>query len=64
MRIHTDNARVHAAGDGTADIQRLKMMILQRPAYSPDLSPCDFWFFGLAKQAIQDEIFGNSDQLI
>jgi histone-lysine N-methyltransferase SETMAR len=64
MRIRMDNARVHAAGDCIAEVQRLKMTRLPKPAYSPDLSPCDFWFFGFAKQAIQDEVFDNADQLM
>jgi hypothetical protein len=55
-RIHMDNARVHAAGDCIAEIQHLKMTRLPQPAYSPDLSLCDFWFFGFVKQAIQDEV--------
>jgi histone-lysine N-methyltransferase SETMAR len=59
-----DNARVHAAGDCIAEIQRLKITRLPQPAYSPDLSPCDFWFFVFAKQAIQDDVFDNADQLM
>jgi transposase len=42
MRIHMDNARVHAAGDCIAEIQSLKMARLPQPAHSPELSPCDF----------------------
>jgi hypothetical protein len=42
MGIHMDNARVHAAGDCIAEIQRLEMTRLLQPAYGPDLSPCDF----------------------
>jgi hypothetical protein len=57
MGIHMDNARVHAAGDCIAESHRLKMAWLPQPAHSPNLSPCDFWFFGFAKQAIQDEVF-------
>jgi hypothetical protein len=53
-----DNAKVHAAGDCIADIQRLKMTRLPQPVYSPDLSPCNF---GFARQAIQDEICDNAD---
>jgi hypothetical protein len=59
-----DNARIRAARDCIAEIQRLKMTRLPEPAYSPDLSPCDFWFFGFAQQAIQDEVFNSADQLI
>jgi hypothetical protein len=42
MRIHMDNARVHATWDCIAEIQRLKMTRLQQPDHSPDLTPCDF----------------------
>jgi hypothetical protein len=64
MKIHMDNARIHATGDCIAEIQRLKMTRLPHPAYSPDLSPRDFWFFRFAKQAIQDEAFENADQFM
>jgi hypothetical protein len=40
------------------------MTRLPQPSYSTDLSPCDFWFFGFAKQAIQDEVFDNTDQIM
>jgi hypothetical protein len=59
-----DNARVHAAGDCIAEIQRLKMTRLPLPADSPNLSPCDFWFFGFAKHAIEDEVFDDVNQLM
>jgi hypothetical protein len=64
MRIHMDNARVHAAEDCITEIQRLKMTRLPQPAYSPALSPYDFWFFEFAKQIIQDEVFDNAGQLM
>jgi hypothetical protein len=64
MKIHMDNARVQASGDCIAEIQRGKMTRPPQPAYSPDLSSCDFWFFGFAKQAIQREVFDNADQLM
>jgi hypothetical protein len=59
-----DNARIHAAGDCITEIQRLKMRRLPQSAYSSELSPCNFWFFGFAKHAIQDEVFDNADQLM
>jgi hypothetical protein len=58
-----DNARVQAAEDCIAEIQRLKMTRLPQPADSPDLSPCDLWFYGFAKQAIQDEVFDNAKRV-
>jgi hypothetical protein len=59
-----DNAGVHTAGDCIAEIQRLKMTRLPQPVYNPDLSLYDFQFFGFAKQAIQDEVFDNADQIM
>jgi hypothetical protein len=64
MSIHVANARVHTAGDCIAEIQRLKTTRLPQPAYRSDLSPCDLWFFEFAKEAIQDEVFDNPDQLM
>jgi hypothetical protein len=52
-----DNARVHTAGTSVAEIHRLKMTSLAQPAYSPDLSQCDFWFFGFVKHSIRDDGF-------
>jgi hypothetical protein len=42
----------------------MKLERLDQPAYSPDLSPCDFWFFGRAKTAIQDQSFEDPEELI
>jgi hypothetical protein len=58
-----DNTRFHAARDCIAKIQHLKMTRFSQRAYIQDLSPCDFWFFGFAKQAIHDEVFDNADQI-
>jgi hypothetical protein len=42
----------------------MKLQRLDHPAYSPDLSPCDFWFFRRAKTAIQNKSFQGPDELI
>jgi histone-lysine N-methyltransferase SETMAR len=42
----------------------MKLQRLDHPAYSPDLSPCDFWFFGRAKTAMQNHSVQNPDKLI
>jgi hypothetical protein len=31
-----------------------KMTRTPHPVYSTDLSPCDFWFFGYAKEQLKD----------
>jgi hypothetical protein len=33
------------------------------PVYSPDLSPCDFWFFGHAKEQLKDQLIMDKSDL-
>jgi hypothetical protein len=33
------------------------------PLYSPDLSPCDFWFFGMAKGKMKDREFHTVQEI-
>jgi histone-lysine N-methyltransferase SETMAR len=54
LKIHMDNCRVHNAMEASQAIGRIKIKRLAHPPYSPDLSPCDFWFFGWAKTALQN----------
>jgi histone-lysine N-methyltransferase SETMAR len=64
MSIHMDNCRVHNSEWSTAVIQRLKLTRLPHPPYSPDISPCDFWFFGRAKGALQNRTFIDATALL
>jgi hypothetical protein len=34
------------------------------PPYSPDLSPCDFWFFGMAKGKMTDRKFHTIQNIL
>jgi hypothetical protein len=34
------------------------------PSYSPDLSPCDFWFFGMAKEKMKDHEFRTVQDIL
>jgi hypothetical protein len=64
MFIHMDNCRVHNCQESSCKIQRMKMTRLPHPAYSPDLSPCDFWFFGFAKTSFRDLQFDSPEAII
>jgi histone-lysine N-methyltransferase SETMAR len=64
MKIHMDNCRVQNAQQTTEKIRSMNLQRLDHPAYSPDLNPCDFWFFGRAKTAIQNQSFQDPDELI
>jgi hypothetical protein len=43
---------------------RMKVDGLVHPPCSPDLSPCDFWFFGPAKTALLDRRFADADAVV
>jgi hypothetical protein len=34
------------------------------PAYSPDISPCDFWLFGFLKEKLKEQELSTSDEII
>jgi hypothetical protein len=53
MLIHMDNWKVHNYQESSCKIQCMRLTRLPHPAYSPDLSPCDFWFFGYAKNSFR-----------
>jgi hypothetical protein len=38
----------------TAEFDRIMLGRAEHPAYSPDLSPCDFWLFGFLKEKVKD----------
>jgi hypothetical protein len=34
------------------------------PAYSPDISPCDFWLFGFLKKKLKEQELSTSDEIL
>jgi histone-lysine N-methyltransferase SETMAR len=64
MKIHMDNCGVHNALETSQTIGRMKIERLAHPPHSPDLSPCDFWFFERAKTALQNRRFTHADVVI
>jgi len=43
------------------ETQRVKLM--GHPAYSPDLSPCDFWLFPKIKEQLRGKDFQDANEL-
>jgi hypothetical protein len=41
-----------------------KLQRLPHPAYSPDLSPCYFWLFGMLKGNIKDHAFQIVEEIL
>jgi hypothetical protein len=59
ITVHLDNARLHNSRQSEAALLATKSRRIPSRAYSPDLSPSDFFLFGLLKERIS----GNSMQL-
>jgi hypothetical protein len=45
-------------------ISDAKLKKLPYPAYSPDLSPCDFWLFGMLKGNMKDRAFQTIEEIM
>jgi histone-lysine N-methyltransferase SETMAR len=55
--LHMDNPKFHNAKKITGKLQQKHITRAPHPPYSPDLSPCDFWFFGMAQEKVKDREF-------
>jgi len=62
--IHMDNAKPHQAKIVKEKMKSLNMKELPHPAYSPDLSPNDFWFYGFIKEKLKGRYTKLSKKLI
>ena len=51
--LHHDNAPVHSIALVQAILAKYRITQVCQPPYSPDLAPCDFWFF--PKTALENE---------
>jgi hypothetical protein len=48
----------------TQNISDAKLERFPHPAYPPDLSPCDFWLFGILKENTKDRAFQTVEELL
>jgi hypothetical protein len=58
-----DNSMVH---NGSKVVSKFDMNHIARSPhqpYSPDLSPCDFWLFGMLKGILKDREFHSHDEI-
>jgi histone-lysine N-methyltransferase SETMAR len=50
--LHNDNASSHRSHLTTEAVKDLGLSMVSQPPYSPDVSPCDFFAFGLIKSKL------------
>ena len=60
LMLH-DNARPHMASHTVETSNHLGFEVLEHPAYSPDLTPSDYYLFGPLKNALQGRFFTDKE---
>jgi hypothetical protein len=58
--LRLDNTRVHLADH---EIQANNLTRPSHPAYSPDLTPADFWLFGYLNVVLKGSSFETAEEL-
>jgi hypothetical protein len=61
---HGDNSICHNDCKVTDELDNLKLDHVHHPLYSQDLSPCEFWIFGILKKTIKDRIFQRGEEIM
>jgi hypothetical protein len=62
--VHMDNSMCHNGKIITRQISDAKFERFPDPASSPDLSPCNFWLFGMLKQKVKDRAFQRVEEIL
>jgi hypothetical protein len=63
MMIHMDNCKVHNSAKTTQRLEESQVIRFAHPAYSADISPCAFWFFGWSKDMMKGYQFQSADDV-
>jgi histone-lysine N-methyltransferase SETMAR len=62
--VHMDNSMCHNGREITAKMESEKIERAPHPAYSPDVSPCDFWLFGFMKEKLKEQKLSTPQKII
>jgi transposase len=62
--VHMDNSMCHNGAKITEKLEKRHIARPPYPPYSPDLSPCDFWLFGILKQKMKERGFQSEEQIL
>lgn len=61
--FHHDNVRPHIALAVREKLLQFDWYVLPHPAYSPDLTPCDYYFFLFLKISLRDKRFKSISEI-
>jgi transposase len=62
--VHMDNSMCHNGAKIIEKLEKRHIARAPRPPYSPDLSPCDFWLFGILKRKMKERVFQSEEQIL
>jgi hypothetical protein len=60
LMVHLDNTRLRNNRKSQATLIATKGCRIHTPAYSPDLSPSDFFLFGMLKERISGMLYSSA----
>jgi hypothetical protein len=60
---HMDNSMCHNGSDVVSKFDRHHIARLAHLPYSPDLSPYNFWLFGMLTEILKDREFHSPDEI-
>jgi hypothetical protein len=63
MMIHMDTCKGHNSASTTQRLEAFQVIRLADPPCSPDISPCDSWFFGWSKDMMKGHQFQSLDDV-
>jgi hypothetical protein len=58
-----DTSMWHTGAKITSEFQKHHLARMPHPPYSPDISPCDFWLFGMLKGILKDRELVSSEEI-
>jgi hypothetical protein len=61
--VHMNKSMGHTGSKAVSKFDKYHIAPLPHPLYSADLSPCDFWFFGVLKGILKDREFHSHDEI-
>jgi hypothetical protein len=61
--IDVDNSKVHNSAKTSKRLAEFLVRRLPHRRYFPDISACNFWFFGWSKDVMQGQKFRGPDQV-
>jgi hypothetical protein len=62
--VRIDNSMGHNGAKITEKLKKRHIVRAPHLPYSPDLSPCDFWLFGILKQKMKERAFQSEEQIL